>query len=310
MKIILCLPLLLAVLPASGGPLLKPLFISAHRAGGTVFAPDNSLPNIEHAAALGVSAIEIDLQPTADGGLILFHDSAIPRGLVEPEYTGPDKLRWSDLTRPRIARLRYSATVHGRRWKQLAIADADDVIRRYRAKFNFHLDVKHTPAARVIKLLRDHDLARRAIVMSRDLEYLAQVRAGAPGVTVEWVDNLLGRYRDPETKRWVWYPVPQQHELFEQAMTRFEALGGGLFCTKGLTAEKVEICHRHGIAVRPSAAQVKEGDGEAFLRLGVDGLLCDNPEAVLQAVQRTLGADYLPRRGMTAAEIFAPLQRK
>ena len=55
----------------------KPLIV-AHRtnAGG---CPENSLSGIRAAMALGVDMIELDLQRTMDGRLVLMHDSEIDR---------------------------------------------------------------------------------------------------------------------------------------------------------------------------------------------------------------------------------------
>ena len=69
-SIVLAVGVLLVQRLAHAGEMTpRPLLISAHRAGGRVFAPDNSLPNIEHAVDLGVPLVEVDLRPTADGGL-------------------------------------------------------------------------------------------------------------------------------------------------------------------------------------------------------------------------------------------------
>ena len=50
----------------------------AHR-GGAAHAPENSWRAFEHALGLGYRYLETDLQATADGVLIAFHDRTLDR---------------------------------------------------------------------------------------------------------------------------------------------------------------------------------------------------------------------------------------
>jgi glycerophosphoryl diester phosphodiesterase len=54
------------------------VLVAAHR-GDWRHAPENSLPAIEKCVALGVDIVELDLQRTADGVLVLMHDSKLDR---------------------------------------------------------------------------------------------------------------------------------------------------------------------------------------------------------------------------------------
>ena len=52
--------------------------LSAHR-GAHLLAPENSLQAIAQAASLGYKAVEVDLQATSDGTVVLMHDGTIDR---------------------------------------------------------------------------------------------------------------------------------------------------------------------------------------------------------------------------------------
>ncbi|RCW49161.1 glycerophosphodiester phosphodiesterase family protein [Paenibacillus prosopidis] len=54
------------------------IMVVAHR-GDWLYAPENTLPAISNAIALGVDMIEIDVQRTRDGKLILMHDETVNR---------------------------------------------------------------------------------------------------------------------------------------------------------------------------------------------------------------------------------------
>lgn len=44
-----------------------------HR-GAAAHAPENTILSIESALKLGVDPIEVDVQPTSDGNLVILHD--------------------------------------------------------------------------------------------------------------------------------------------------------------------------------------------------------------------------------------------
>jgi len=52
--------------------------IVAHR-GGSALAPENTLAAIRRAVGLGVEAVEVDVQRTRDGRLVVHHDDTLER---------------------------------------------------------------------------------------------------------------------------------------------------------------------------------------------------------------------------------------
>ena len=73
--------LVLAILPAGGTATPsteeKPITI-AHR-GYAAMAPENTLSSIEAALRAGATTIEVDIQMTADGKIVLMHDRTVDR---------------------------------------------------------------------------------------------------------------------------------------------------------------------------------------------------------------------------------------
>jgi glycerophosphoryl diester phosphodiesterase len=86
--------------------------IHGHR-GARALRPENTLPGLAHALAIGVDALEFDVTLVADGGLILAHDLTVDAATIRD--TGPaspgDPLfpytgkRWLDLTGEQVATL-------------------------------------------------------------------------------------------------------------------------------------------------------------------------------------------------------------
>ncbi|WP_059009277.1 glycerophosphodiester phosphodiesterase [Streptomyces specialis] len=85
-------------------PLSGPSVV-AHR-GASGYAPENTLPAADEAAERGAVWVETDVQRTADGELVLLHDTTLER-TTDVEEVFPDRAPWnvSDFTAEEIARL-------------------------------------------------------------------------------------------------------------------------------------------------------------------------------------------------------------
>jgi glycerophosphoryl diester phosphodiesterase len=101
----------------------------AHR-GGAAHAPENSWRAFEHAVGLGYRYLETDLQATADGVLVAFHDRTLPR------VTGQQG-RVSRLSHAELSRALIGGTEPIPRLEDLLAAWPD---------VRFNLDVKDTAA--------------------------------------------------------------------------------------------------------------------------------------------------------------------
>jgi glycerophosphoryl diester phosphodiesterase len=79
--------------------------IVAHR-GASGYAPENTLPAVDRAAAMGFDWVENDVQRTKDGGLVVIHDDTLAR-TTDVEQVYPDRAPWrvGDFTVREIARL-------------------------------------------------------------------------------------------------------------------------------------------------------------------------------------------------------------
>src|SRR5262252_7871282 len=101
----------------------------AHR-GGAAHAPENSWRAFEHAVGLGYGYLETDVQATADGVLIAFHDRTLDRVTGQPG-------RVCRLTLKEIAGARIGGTE--------PIPLLEDVLAAW-PDVRFNIDVKDAPA--------------------------------------------------------------------------------------------------------------------------------------------------------------------
>src|SRR2546423_9466758 len=122
----------------------------AHRGGGA-HAPENSWRAFEHAVGLGYEYLETDVQATADGVLVAFHDRTLDRVTGQPG-------RVCRLTLKEIAGVRIGGTE--------PIPVLEDVLAAW-PDVRFNIDVKDAPAiAPLAGVLRRTNAWDRVCVVS------------------------------------------------------------------------------------------------------------------------------------------------
>src|SRR6266480_489914 len=132
----------------------------AHR-GGAAHAPENSWRAFEHAVGLGYEYLETDVQATADGVLIAFHDRTLDRVTGRPG-------RVCRLTLKEIAGARIEGTE--------PIPVLEDVLAAW-PDVRFNIDVKDAPAiAPLAGVLRRTNAWDRVCVVSFSASRLRAAR--------------------------------------------------------------------------------------------------------------------------------------
>jgi glycerophosphoryl diester phosphodiesterase len=102
----------------------------AHR-GGSAHSPENSWRAFEHAVGLGYAYLETDVQATADGVLVAFHDKTLDRVTGQPG---------------RIAEMAYRDVAAARIGGTEPIPLLEDLLGAW-PDVRFNVDVKDAPAA-------------------------------------------------------------------------------------------------------------------------------------------------------------------
>lgn len=193
----------------------QPFFNIAHR-GARAFAPENTLPAVRTAQRLGANAVELDVQMSRDGELVVFHDDSVIR-CSDGLHKFPDRTDYSvsaftweelslldvgtwyvhELAKPRSARQRYLQDLTAEEVEQgIPPGDADEYesgsvrIPRLRdalavaheCQLAVVLDVKTIPrrrptiAGKTVALIRELGLEPATMISSFDHVLLADVR--------------------------------------------------------------------------------------------------------------------------------------
>ena len=148
---------------------VKPLVI-AHRGFSSRY-PENTLPAIRAAIRLGVDYVEIDVQETADGKLIVFHDDRLNRICGVPG-------RVCDATAARIRQLNS------------AVPMLSEVLRTCRGKTRLLIEIKRANPSKIAAVIRRHRMQRQVIVFAFSTSRLAAFAVAAPKIPrfglIEW----------------------------------------------------------------------------------------------------------------------------
>src|SRR5262252_9378006 len=132
----------------------------AHR-GGAAHSQENSWRAFEHAVGLGYGYLETDVQATADGVLIAFHDRTLDRVTGQPGRVGR-------MTRKDLAGARVGGTE--------PIPALEDVLAAW-PDVRFNIDLKDTPAVEPLAgVLRRTNAWDRVCVVSFSASRLRAAR--------------------------------------------------------------------------------------------------------------------------------------
>jgi glycerophosphoryl diester phosphodiesterase len=215
--------------------------------------PENSLAAFEAALEAGLDGVELDVQRSADGVLVVYHDFEMPSGAAVSSL----KLETLQTLDPNIPSLKSVL----------------ELAARYPGTL-LNLEIKargvrtHGLERELAQLVRATNLADRVIVSSFRPLSLLKLRLAAPELRV-------GLLFAPDLPWWL-----------------RSGLSAGLLHVDALHPHESQVderliarARRRGLLVNTwtvnDAARVRE-----LLALGVDGIIADDPKALLEAVGR------------------------
>ena len=233
--------------------------VFGHR-GAMGYAPENTFASFALAAEQGVDAIELDVHLTADDEVVVIHDHHLERttngrGLVR-EHTLAE-IRALD------AGGRFDARFAGE-----PVPTLDEVLAWARDRCVLDVEIKGGPApypgieARVVDLIRRHEMVDRVLVISFDHPTVKRVKELAP----ELATGVLYSGRPI-------HPVSLARAAGADALMPYWA---------NLAAEDVERAHAAGLSVHPWATSEPD-DIRSLLAMGVDSVCSNHPDRVIAA---------------------------
>jgi len=272
----------------------------AHR-GGAGLWPENTLYAFAEAARAGYDGAELDVQLSADGRLVVFHDYRL-----KPELCRTPDGRWLKGRQPTIAETRFSEledldvgrikprSLYARTHRVLHPRDGEPIpllgdvlatVRSLRKSFRLFIEVKTCPedpalsaapeavAEAVIEELEAKRFVEDAVLVGFDWRALIHAKKLAPALTC-WFTTKPRRKRDT---LWAGGFHPKK---FSNSIPQAVAAAGGhgwLASRLQATARHLDEAHRLGLKVGVWTVN----DARAmrrFSRLHVDAIISDRPD--------------------------------
>jgi glycerophosphoryl diester phosphodiesterase len=251
--------------------------VIAHQ-GGEHLWPSNTLYAFEHAVALGVDVLEMDMHSTSDGVLVLSHDDTVDR-----LTNGQGRIQ--DMTFEELRELDagyYWTDDEGEsypfRGQGLTIPSLDEVFTAF-PDMPMNIEIKQQQPSIVApfcEMLREFGKEEQVLVASFHPETMVEFRESCPGVATSatepeirpfFVLNKLGldaAYASPAHA----FQVPEYSGNLHVVTEPF---------VRGAQAHNVEV---HVWTVNEAA------DMERLLAAGVDGIITDRPDLLLELLGR------------------------
>jgi glycerophosphoryl diester phosphodiesterase len=228
--------------------------IVGHR-GALTCAPENTMASFREALGQGADMVELDVQLSADGHVVVLHDDWLDR---TTDGHGP-------LAERTLAELKTldAGSWFDPRFAGEPIPTLEEVLVWARDRIPLLVELKYSaqPDPALIGVVVEHIVAQqmteRVMVISFEHQALRRVKARAPGIAT------AALYKVPVAD-----PVALARQIGADAVMPLWHL---------VTADDVTRCHAAGLSVN---AWGSDADYAALIGIGVDCVNADHPEQV------------------------------
>lgn len=296
----------------------KHLYVIGHR-GAAGLAPENTLAAVKKAVEIGVDAVELDVQLSADGRVVVYHDFCL-----KSEITRTSEGVWleglkgrpiKDLTLPELKTYDVGRLKSDRTYAKLypdqkpvdgeRIPTLGEVIWLLKHlkddKTGLWIEIKSSPtepeisqspeaiADAVVKLLWEEGVTGRAMILSFDWRALVYVQKTAPEIPTAYLSPAgmrwkRGRSVQMEVSPWT---AGIDSDGFNGSLPRaVKAAGGRCWAPnhKTMTTRLVQEAHRLGLQVFVWTPDSRH-QMLRFMDMDVDGIMTNRPD-ILRSILR------------------------
>ena len=154
--------------------------VIAHRGGGDL-STENTVESIRAAIEAGATASEIDVQRTADGHYVIFHDNTLKRLCDDPRTI-------QELTLEEIKKLRIIAPDG----HQVRIATLEEILNTAKDEIKLYIELKGKSAGMqmandVYQMLVERNMVNQVRIISLNANLVTQVEKMYPDVETEYL---------------------------------------------------------------------------------------------------------------------------
>ena len=242
-----------------------PVLVTAHR-GFSGDAPENTLAAFRKAMEVGSDMIELDVRFSKDGQIVVIHDDTLDR-------TTNGRGKVSDYTLKELKQF-DAGSWFGPQFSDERIPTFNEVLELAKGKIPVNIEIKDESPSRY----KITDLADRALQEVK--------KAGMAGQVIfsSFYPSSLERIKERDPRIWVAL-------LYHRDWNSLgEVTGGSAFSVVNLrhsflTQEKIGRIHQEGMKVNTYTVNSEE-EMERFIRWGVDGIITNHPDKLIQILKK------------------------
>lgn len=239
--------------------------ITAHR-GSSRTAPENTIPAIEAAVEEMADSVEIDVQMTADGVVVLGHDASLKR--VAGVNRSIASMTFEELEKLDVGSW-FSSEYAGTR-----IPSLSEVLELCSQKTSLNIEIKYVGKnselpEKTAEMVREYGMENQCVITSTNLSYLKRVKEALPEIRTGYI--ISAAYGN----------------FYSSEYVDFISIRSGF-----VTSALMQNAHEQGKAVYAWTVNTKS-ELERLTLLGVDGIITDRPVLAREIVYREEATESL-----------------
>jgi glycerophosphoryl diester phosphodiesterase len=257
-----------------------PLVI-AHQGGDDV-RPGDTLPAFQHAVDIGADVLEMDAHITKDGHIVLMHDERVDRttdgtGLIEEMSLEELKKLDAAYEWTPDGGQTYPYREHG-----VEAPTLEELFQKF-PQMRYVIEIKKSqiPIDKPLcELVRKYGMQNKVMVASFHDEAMANFRAICPEVATSGSRNEVTPFVLLSKLNWTGFLRSPQFQSLQVPYETKESYGIPI-----LTRRFIEQAHARNVRIEPWTVDDPELMKE-YISWGVDGIITDNPELMLDVLDR------------------------
>lgn len=253
-------------------------WVIAHQ-GGDGLWPSNTMFTFERAVEMGVDVLEMDMHGTADGKLVIMHDSTVDR-----TTNGSGRINEMTLAEIKALDAGYNwseddGKTYPFRGMGITMPTLEEVFTAF-PDYRMNIEIKQAEPSIIepfCQMIRDHQMENQVLVPSFNQESVKEFRQACPEVATSAGESEVIAFF-VLSKLFLENIYSPKATALQVPETR-----SGLTV---LTQRLIDAAHRRNLEVHPWTVDETE-DMQRMLDMGVDGIITDRPDLMMELLGRS-----------------------
>ncbi len=253
-------------------------WVIAHQ-GGDGLWPSNTMFTFERAVEMGVDVLEMDMHGTADGKLVIMHDSTVDR-----TTNGSGRINEMTLAEIKALDAGYNwseddGQTYPFRGMGITMPTLEEVFTAF-PDYRMNIEIKQAEPSIIepfCQMIRDHQMENQVLVPSFNQESVKEFRQACPEVATSAGESEVIAF-------FVLSKLFLENNYNPEATAlQVPEMRSGLTV---LTQRLIDAAHKRNMEVHPWTIDDVE-DMQRMLDMGVDGIITDRPDLMMDLLGRS-----------------------